>query len=155
MCSLRYVALSLCGKICAFADLCFLQDAMSVDQALLLNEKKMEGDNRKLRISRAKTIKRKDQKPRDGMQRRAPPKKSGFVPRADPKQQATLGRATKLLGKAGAAQLKQQVKVFEGIRASETTDSGIKKGGSGKKGGSKNRTARSMAWREKSKDGAK
>lgn len=129
---------------------------MSVEQALLLNDKKMEGDRRKLRVSRAKAIKRRDQKPRDNMERRAPPKKSGFVPRADPKQQAQLGRANKLLGKAGAAQLKQHVKAFEGVRATETTDSGIKKGGSGKKGGAKrNRTARSTAWRQKSKGDAK
>jgi nucleolar protein 12 len=134
-----------------------MQDAMSVDQALLLDGKKMEGD-RKLRVTRAKTIKRnqKPQKPGERQQRRPAPKSpgggKGFVPKADPKTQATVGRAQKLLGRAGASQLKKQVEVFEGMRATADTDSGIKKGGTGKKKGGKARartTTRSTAWKKK------
>lgn len=123
---------------------------MSVDQALLLDGKKMEGDRRALRVTRAKTIKRKDQKA-GASQFRQPQKRQGFVPRADPKQQATLGRATKLLGKAGAAQLKKQVKVFEGMRATENTDSGVKKAPKKNKGAKKRirTTERSVAWKQK------
>jgi nucleolar protein 12 len=135
------------------------EDAMVVDQALLLDGKKMvegkktEGD-RKLRVSRAKAIKRNAKGKPEVQQRRAPSKKpqSTYVPKADPKQQATLGRATKLLGKAGATQLKKQATVIEGLRASATTPSGIKKGGSGKKSGGKTRarqTKRSTAWKKK------
>lgn len=130
------------------------EDAMSVDQALLLDGKKMEGD-RKLRVTRAKSIKR-NQKSRDRQPRRPAPKSAGgdklYVPKADPKQQATLGRAQKLLGRAGASQLKKQVEVFEGMRATAGTDSGIKKGGTGKKKGGKARartTTRSTAWKKK------
>lgn len=128
---------------------------MSVDQALLLDGKKMEGD-RKLRVTRAKAQKRnvKEKHTDRDRQRRPPPKTNnkGYVPRADPKQQATIGRATKLLGKAGAVQLKKQVEVFEGMRATATSDSGIKKGGTGKKKGGKARartTTRSTAWKKK------
>lgn len=135
------------------------EDAMVVDQALLFDGKKMvegkktEGD-RKLRVSRAKAIKRNAKGKPEVEQRRAPSKKpqSTYVPKADPKQQATLGRATKLLGKAGATQLKKQATVIEGLRASATTPSGIKKGGSGKKSGGKTRarqTKRSTAWKKK------
>jgi nucleolar protein 12 len=126
------------------------QDAMAVDQALLLDGKKMEGD-RKLRISRAKTIKRKDKR----VQERRPEPKSGkgkiYVPKADPKQQAMLGRASKLLGRAGASQLKKQSEIFEGLRATETSDPGLKKGGTGKKKGKPRAraAARSSAWKNK------
>ncbi|TGZ80927.1 RNA-binding domain-containing protein [Ascodesmis nigricans] len=127
------------------------EDLMSVDQALLLDGKKMEGDRRALRVTRAKTIKRKDQKSGTSVFKKPQPKKQGFVPRADPKQQATLGRATKLLGKAGAAQLKKQTKIIEGLRANETTDAGVKKGPKKNKGAKKRirTTERSMAWKQK------
>lgn len=116
----------------------------------------MEGD-RKLRVTRAKAQKRNTKEKHNDRdrQRRPLPKAGsgkGYVPRADPKQQATIGRATKLLGKAGAVQLKKQVEVFEGIRATATSDSGIKKGGTGKKKGGKARartTTRSTAWKKK------
>ena len=116
----------------------------------------MEGD-RKLRITRAKAMKRNQQKPKGPSHRepRRPPPKEGrglFVPKADPKAQATIGRAGTLLGRAGAVQLKKQVEVFEGMRATADTDSGVKKGGSGKKNGGKARartTTRSTAWKKK------
>ncbi|KAI5848992.1 hypothetical protein BZA05DRAFT_339357 [Tricharina praecox] len=133
------------------------EDAMSVDQALLLDGKKMEGD-RKLRVTPAKAQKRnaKEKHNDRDRQRRPPPKAGsakGYVPRTDPKQAATIGRATKLLGKAGAVQLRKHVDVFEGMRATATSDSGIKKGGTGKKKGGKARartTVRSTAWKKKS-----
>lgn len=122
---------------------------MSVDPALLLDGVKMAGD-RKLRVTRAKAIKRKDAAQKANA--RKPPPRSGkvYVPKADPREQATLGRATKLLGRAGAAQLKSQSAVFEGIRASSTDDSGIKKGGTGKKKGKPRARAqaRSGAWKK-------
>ena len=128
------------------------QDPMSVEQALLLDGKKMEGD-RKLRVTRAKSAGRnaKDRRPAERQQR---PKKTDrvYVPKPDPKQQSTIGRATKLLGRAGATALKRQVQVFEGLRATAATDSGIKKGGTGKKKGGKARartTKRSTAWKRK------
>ena len=134
---------------------------MSVDPALLLDGKKMEND-RKLRISRAKSIKR-NQKPSSFSSgssssttapkaRRPPPKSAppGYVPKVDAKSQSTLGRATKLLGRAGASQLKKQVLVFEGLRATAGAESGVRQGGSGKKkDGKRARTARSTAWKKK------
>ena len=123
---------------------------MSVDQALLLDGQKMEGD-RKLRVTRAKSVKR-NASSRKPNERRAAPKGKVYVPKADPLKQSTVGRATKLLGRAGASQLKKQVEVFEGLRATADTDSGVKKGGAGKKKGGKARartTARSTAWKSK------
>lgn len=129
------------------------QDAMSVEQALLLDGKKMEGD-RKLRITRAKAIKRnaKPKNPAERQRRAVPKEGRQYVPKVDPKAQATVGRAGKLLGRAGASVFKKQVEVFEGLRATADTDSGVKKGGTGKKKGGKARartTTRSTAWKKK------
>jgi len=126
------------------------EDAMSVDQALLLDGQKMEGD-RKLRVTRAKSVKRNASSRKPNERRAAPKKGKVYVPKADPLKQSTIGRATKLLGRAGASQLKKQVEVFEGLRATADTDSGVKKGGAGKKGGKARvrTTARSTAWKSK------
>lgn len=137
---------------------------MAVDEALLLNDKKMPND-RKLRVTRAKTIKRNAKRPSerddprsrsrrpDPTSRRPADNKKGSVyqPKVDPRKRDVLGRATKLLGRAGAAQLKSQGDVFEGLRATAKTDSGIKKGGSGKKGGKPRAraAARASAWKGK------
>jgi len=125
---------------------------MSVDEALLLDSKKMAND-RKLRVTRAKTIKRnqtrKPDPPISG--KRSSKGKGVYVPKLDPKVKDIVSRAHKLLGKAGAAQLKPQSEVFEGLRASASTASGIKNGGSGKKGGKSRARARAAAWRQKGK----
>jgi len=125
---------------------------MSVDEALLLNSKKMAND-RKLRVTRAKTIKRNQtRKPEPPIAGKRSSKGKGvYVPKPDPKAKDIASRAHKLLGKAGAAQLKSQSEVFEGLRASASTVSGIKKGGSGKKGGKPRSRARTAAWRQKGK----
>lgn len=103
------------------------EDINSVEKALLLNDKKPAPKERKLRVVRAKNIKRKAANSQD---RGPPPKKAKktavFNPKADPATASTLGRAKNLLGKAGAAQLKSQVRALEGIRASATTPSGVK-----------------------------
>jgi nucleolar protein 12 len=129
------------------------QDPMSVEQALLLDGKKMAND-RKLRVTRAKSLKRNQLKKPE---RRPEPrtksgKKSVYVPKVDPRKKDTLSRAHKLLGRAGAAQLKSQGEAFEGLRATAQTDSGIKKGGSGKKTGRARAraAARTAAWKQKS-----
>ena len=114
-------------------------------------------NDRKLRVSRAKAIKRKN-KPADVT--RGPPSKKQkvFVPRDDPRQKEMLGRARKLLGKAGAAKAKKAPEsfIFEGTRATATAtataNSGIKLGG--KKKGKLARAranARSSAWKQKAK----
>jgi nucleolar protein 12 len=122
---------------------------MSVDPALLLDGVKMAGD-RKLRVTRAKAIKRKEAAQKIAARNPAPRSGKVYVPKADPKEQANLGRATKLLGRAGAAQLKSQSAVFEGFRASANDDAGIKKGGTGKKKGKPRARAqaRSGAWKK-------
>lgn len=123
---------------------------MSVDPALLLDGVKMAGD-RKLRVTRAKAIKRKDANAKKNERERKPAPKATniYVPKLDAKEQANLGRAKKLLGKAGAAQMKPGAIAFEGVRASAGDDAGIKKGGTGKKKGAKPRArARSVAWKK-------
>ncbi|RPB02361.1 RNA-binding domain-containing protein [Choiromyces venosus 120613-1] len=131
------------------------EDPMSVDEALLLDSKKMAND-RKLRVTRAKSTKRnqtrKPDPPTSSSSKRFLKGRSVYVPKMDPKVKDTVSRAHKLLGRAGAAQLKSQSEVFEGLRASANTDSGIKKGGSGKKKAGKPRSrARSAAWKQKGK----
>lgn len=137
---------------------------MAIDEALLLNDKKMPGD-RKLRVTRAKTIKRNATRPSDRTDprgrrpdfasRRHSDNKNGSVyqPKVDPRKRDVLSRANKLLGRAGAAQLKSQADVFEGLRATSNTDSGVKKGGSGKKSGKPRAraAARASAWKGKQK----
>lgn len=129
---------------------------MAIDEALLLDGKKMPND-RKLRVTRAKTIKRNTKKPDDcrlDLASRRPSdnrKGSVYQPKVDPRKRDTLNRANKLLGRAGAAQLKSQGDVFEGLRATAKTDSGVKKGGSGKKAGKSRAraSARAAAWKGK------
>lgn len=116
---------------------------VSVEQALLLDGKKIES-GRILRVSRAKNIKRKD-KP-IGQARSLRPKI--FASHVDPRQRETLGRARKLLGKAGAGKMNKAL-IFEGMRATQTSNRGIKLG---KEKKSKARaTARSSAWKKRNK----
>lgn len=123
-----------------------------MEQALLLDGQKMQKD-RKLRVTRAKNIKRKN-KPADST--RGPPakKQKVFVPKDDPRQKAMLGRARKLLGKAGAAKMRKAPEsfIFEGTRATATDNPGVKLGS--KKKGKPVRAranARSSTWKQKNK----
>ncbi|KAF3179357.1 Nucleolar protein 12 [Orbilia oligospora] len=132
-------------------------DDVDVEKALLLNEKPMEvekGRKRKLRVTRAKNMRKKavpDSAP--GAARSA--KKNGvYVPKADPRQSGAAGRAGKLFGKAGGAKIRkmEDTGVYEGTRAAPGMDVGLRTGGSGKKkGGARARkTVRSAAWKQKS-----
>ncbi|EGX49229.1 hypothetical protein AOL_s00078g262 [Orbilia oligospora ATCC 24927] len=132
-------------------------DDVDVEKALLLNEKPMEvekGRKRKLRVTRAKNMRKKavpDSAP--GAVRSA--KKNGvYVPKADPRQSGAAGRAGKLFGKAGGAKIRkmEDTGVYEGTRAAPGMDVGLRTGGSGKKkGGARARkTVRSAAWKQKS-----
>jgi len=111
-------------------------------------------NDRKLRVSRAKAIKRKNKSV--AVTRDPPSKKQKvFIPGDDPRQQEMLGRARKLLGKAGAAKVKKAPEsfIFEGTRATATINLGIKLGG--KKNGKPARAranARSSAWKQKAKN---
>ncbi|KAK6338235.1 Nucleolar protein 12 [Orbilia blumenaviensis] len=131
-------------------------DEVDVEKALLLNDKVMEaekGKKRKLRVTRAKNMRKKavpDSAP--GAARSA--KKNGvYVPKADPRQSGAAGRAGKLFGKAGGAKMKkmEDTGVYEGIRAVPGMDVGLRTGGSGKKKGGvrARKTARSAAWKKK------
>ena len=135
-----------------------LQNGTSVEQALVLDGQKMQGD-RKLRVSRAKNIRRKN-KPSNSATTRGPPpskkQKTTYVPKDDPRQKEMLGRARKLLGKAGAAKMRKapEAFIFEGTRATATSNPGVKLGGKkykGKKAGGAKPNARSTAWKQKNK----
>ncbi|KAK6504175.1 Nucleolar protein 12 [Arthrobotrys conoides] len=131
-------------------------DDVDVEKALLLNDKPMEvekGRKRKLRVTRAKNMRKKavpDSAP--GAVRSA--KKNGvYVPKADPRQSGAAGRAGKLFGRAGGAKMRkiEDTGVYEGTRAAPGMDVGLRTGGSGKKkGGARARkTVRSAAWKKK------
>lgn len=129
-----------------------------MEAALLFNDKKFPPLlPRKLRITRAKSIKRNPMK--------GPTTRKPVNGTADRTMQ---GRAGKLLGKAGAAQIRHQDRqgpkrqkinghvdesdgkplVFEGHRATSKDTVGLKMGGK-KKGKPKNRGAkRAAAWRK-------
>jgi len=118
------------------------EDQMSVDQALLLDGQKMENDKhkRKLRVTRSKSLKKKNSSAAPLSTGKAPREGAGFyVPKADPRKAGLMGRAGKLLGRAGAAKLRRpkigENEIFEGTRAVAGMDSGVRKGGTGKKKG--------------------
>lgn len=114
------------------------EDENAVEKALLLNDKKPTPKDRKLRVVRARKVKKRAEQPgpkpkhnsaatqRKNAKRQNRDKDAVFKPKADPAAASTLGRAKNLLGKAGAAQLKEQVKALEGVRASNTMPSGVK-----------------------------
>lgn len=133
-------------------------DGNAVEAALLYNEKKFPPMlPRKLRVTRAKAMKR-NAKPDSGrpMSR---PSTSGYARKVSGEEASKMGRASKLLGRAAAAQMrkptgsnrvphgpprnrstdgesirKPESFVFEGHRASSRQGkSGLKLGGSGKK----------------------
>lgn len=147
-----------------------MQDENGVEAALLFNDKKFPPLlPRKLRVVRAKSIKRNAAKKNAS----APAAQGGkgiYRPKADPKVQSMQGRAGKLFGRAGAAQARTgrnpsggtvgsangsfkapESFVFEGHRASSKQGkSGLKLGGAGKKKGGKPKTRsskRGAAWK--------
>jgi len=116
---------------------------------------------RKLRVMRAKTIKRNAVKPN------ARPTNGVYNPKVNPQLKSAMGRAGKLLGRAGAAQMKPgkgqssgtgangvqgpESFVFEGHRAKSGGHVNGKKRPSGKKkvGRPQNRSSkRAVAWKK-------
>ncbi|KEQ70369.1 hypothetical protein M436DRAFT_53774, partial [Aureobasidium namibiae CBS 147.97] len=125
----------------------------AVEAALLLNEKKFPPMlPRKLRVTRAKTIKRNVKPGSNAVKAPGAASKGIYNPKADPVMQSNMGRAGKLMGRAAAAQgfKTPESFIFEGHRAKAGAGkSGLKLGGSGKKKG-KPRTRssnRAAAWK--------
>ncbi|KAH0292005.1 RNA-binding domain-containing protein, partial [Aureobasidium sp. EXF-3399] len=137
----------------------------AVEAALLLNEKKFPPMlPRKLRVTRAKTIKRNVKPGSNAVKAPGAASKGIYNPKADPVMQSNMGRAGKLMGRAAAAQVQKgkpiggtpqgfktpESFIFEGHRAKAGAGkSGLKLGGSGKKKG-KPRTRssnRAAAWK--------
>ena len=128
-------------------------DENGVEAALQYNEKKFPPMlPRKLRVSRAKAIKR-NAKPNTESTRPSGPQsktKGAYVPKPTPEQRSQLGRTNKLFGRAAAARAQTgkpftsngqdrpvrtpESFVFEGQRASSKSgNSGLKLGGGMKK----------------------
>ncbi|KAF3938519.1 hypothetical protein ABW19_dt0206910 [Dactylella cylindrospora] len=131
------------------------EDEVCVDKALLLDGKPVQDDKRKrkLRVTRAKNMKRKAVPGAQPGAVRAKKKTGVYVPKADPRKSGMAGRAGKLLGKAGGAKARrtEETRAFEGTRAVPGMDVGLKTGGSGKKKGKPRarQTARSSQWKKK------
>ncbi|KAL1302491.1 hypothetical protein AAFC00_002881 [Neodothiora populina] len=144
-------------------------DENAVEAALLLNEKKFPPMlPRKLRVTRAKAIKRNAKSnnanatrpPQHTQQPRSSRAGGVYNPKMSSQEQSNLGRAGKLLGRAAAAQLRNgdgsvikapEKFVFEGHRASSSQGkNGFKFGKKGKPG-SKSSTKRAAAWKAKGK----
>ncbi|KAI9782114.1 MAG: Nucleolar protein 12 [Geoglossum umbratile] len=151
----------------------------AVEAALLYNDKKFPPMlPRKLRVTRAKHINKaasanKSTKPLFTATNPTRPSNRIYTPKPNPQTQSLYGRASKLLGRAGAAKLRvstrdaakerekcanvagaSEMTVFEGYRAKAGANpTGMKpSGGSGKKKGGKDRvrrTARAAAWKSK------
>ncbi|KAF2277404.1 uncharacterized protein EI97DRAFT_416252 [Westerdykella ornata] len=122
------------------------EDENSVEAALQFNDQKFPPLlPRKLRVVRAKAIKRKEKKP---AQSAKGPKSNGvYNAKVTEEQRTNRGRARAMLGKAGAAKSKDFV--FEGHRASSKQgNSGLKLGGK-RKGKPTNRSSRrAAAWKK-------
>lgn len=129
-----------------------------MEKALLYHEKKFPPMlPRMLRVTRAKSFQTSNKHSRRTPQKEgvSPSSARGYKPNPSSEVQTLSGRASKLLGRAGAAQLKgleslnrastakiggisktPESKVFEGYRASITQKKGgVKMEGSGKKQG--------------------
>ncbi|KAL6720728.1 Nucleolar protein 12 [Lecanora helva] len=140
------------------------EEPNSVEKALLYNEKKFPPMlPRILRVTRAKNIKKASSQKDEKVQLKSAPNSSTMhKPKVPGRVQSLSGRAPKLLGRAGAANLKAAGKfsghslkvssvgkspeaiVFEGYRASRQQGKGtLKLGGSGKsKGKPRTRSSR-------------
>lgn len=149
------------------------ESEVGVEAALGLNEKKFPPMlPRKLRVSRAKAIKRnanKKDKDKVGKGARGTERGTGYQRKVGSEESSRAGRAAKLYGRAGAAKVtkghtstgansvelgdgikKPEAFVFEGHRArSGSGKAGLKLGGRKKK--AKGVTSRSRAFRAKSK----
>lgn len=134
-----------------------LQDANAVETALLYNEKKFPPMlPRILRVTRAKNIKKMaGVKDKGGAPKKNGRSTASYKPKIPSQTQSLTGRAGKLLGRAGAAQIRAaggnqvpqskkpngiakspETIIFEGYRASRQQGKGVlKMGGSGKKHG--------------------
>ncbi|OCL11933.1 hypothetical protein AOQ84DRAFT_335121 [Glonium stellatum] len=148
-------------------------DENGVEAALQFNDKKFPPLlPRKLRVVRAKGIKCNTKQSPSSSAR--PNSKSVYNPKVSPQERSMRGRASKLLGRAGAAQVRHgqrsfskpgypgstslkapEAFVFEGHRASSKQGtSGLKLGGSGRKKGTKPKTRsskRGAAWKTSGK----
>lgn len=117
------------------------EDLSNVNQALLLDGKKLEASDtpamkRKLRVSRCKNIVRKDAS-------------SGRTKAGAPDQRTKLGRANKMLSKAERSKLRRELTV-EGQRASKSDSTAAKALGKRKKQRSSTGrvTKRSIAYKK-------
>lgn len=152
------------------------EDANTVEKALLLNEKKFPPRlPRILRVTRAKNLKKAS-----GRKERKTPlthkggSKSSYDPKVHPQVQSLSGRAGRLLGRAGAAQMRAATVwsdpsskatgvekgpesiVFEGYRASRLQGKGVSKMGDSGRSQGKPRTRSSKRGAEfKAKGGKK
>ncbi|KAK6541011.1 Nucleolar protein 12 [Orbilia ellipsospora] len=131
-------------------------DEVDVEKALLLNEKPMEvekGKKRKLRVTRARNMRRKAAPGTAPGAARSAKKNGVYVPKADPRKAGATGRAGKLFGRAGGAKMRkiEETGTFEGMRAVPGMDVGLRTGGTGKKKDKPRarKTARSAAWKSK------
>ncbi|KAF2147772.1 hypothetical protein K461DRAFT_210476, partial [Myriangium duriaei CBS 260.36] len=136
-------------------------DENAVEAALLNNDKKFPPMlPRKLRVVRAKPVKRNQQAQRRERDAKAEGKRrGGYVKKLTPQEQSQMGRAAKLLGKNAAGQMRRsggglkapESFVFEGHRARSGAKPGLKmKKGSGKKAKpTKNSGKRAAAWKAK------
>ncbi|KAF2498706.1 hypothetical protein BU16DRAFT_524789 [Lophium mytilinum] len=152
------------------------QDENGVEAALQFNDQRYPPLlPRKLRVVRAKAFKR-NAKPNTSSSAK-PNSTGGYAPKVSAEEKSMAGRAKKLLGRAGAAQVRkgqislsgnkkqdfpsgfkrpEQI-VFEGHRASiKQGHSGLKLGKTMKKKGvgkpTKHGSKRASAWKEKGKD---
>ncbi|WBW73070.1 RNA-binding protein Nop12 [Schizosaccharomyces osmophilus] len=116
------------------------KEPLSVDKALLLNEKQMP-EGRTLRISRAKTIKPNASTPNRNVKTN--------VKTNNPKGRTLQGRARKLIGKAGNALVEQNLSL-EGHRAKPGENPLAKK-----KKPSKKRKERADTWKQNNSKKAK
>ncbi|KAK9480606.1 hypothetical protein V1514DRAFT_288808 [Lipomyces japonicus] len=135
------------GKGFAYAQ---FKDAMYVSKALLLNEKKMGEKGRKLRISRAKPIRKFPTTNGDhNKSNRVVPGIPGIKLNASDKEK--FGRAKKILGKAD----RSQIAVVEGERSVPGRMKGSVALGLGKKKTKPRIRARSTAFRKARKENNK
>ncbi|KAF2682353.1 hypothetical protein K458DRAFT_478808 [Lentithecium fluviatile CBS 122367] len=131
------------------------EDENAVEAALQFNEQKYPPLlPRKLRVTRARAQKKKDNKPAPPPKTSASRSKGAYNAKIPEEQSSMYGRARAMLGKAAKAGAFKSAEsfVFEGHRASSKQGtSGLKLGGKkGKKKGPNGRKSRSQAWKASS-----
>ncbi|KAF1932232.1 RNA-binding domain-containing protein [Didymella exigua CBS 183.55] len=132
-------------------------DENGVEAALQLNEKKFPPMlPRVLRVTRCRAEKKKDKPRGPAPSSERPGKKGAYQKKFSAEEKSQQGRAKAMLGKGGAAKVRESF-VFEGHRASEGQGkSGLKFKGSNKnaaknKKGPNGRKSRSSAWKSSGK----